>query len=94
MVVDDEVEQVYVARQPRGSGVADTLMAHAERRIAEAGHSSAWLAVVAGNDRARRFYERRGWEDEGLFDHQAVSERGPVRVPAHRYVKQLGEVSP
>ena len=29
------------------------------------GTTSAWLAVVVGNARARRFYEKRGWRDEG-----------------------------
>jgi GNAT superfamily N-acetyltransferase len=89
MVVDDEIEQLYVAASHRGTGIADLLMEDAERQIAEAGHPVAWLAVVAGNARARRFYERRGWSDDGLFDHRAPSDRGPVTVPAHRYVKRL-----
>jgi ribosomal protein S18 acetylase RimI-like enzyme len=89
MVVDDEVEQVYVASRHRGTGVADLLMVEAERQIAAAGHPTAWLAVVAGNARARRFYERRGWRDGGPFDYQAASDRGPIPVPSHRYVKAL-----
>ncbi|WP_433436526.1 N-acetyltransferase family protein [Nonomuraea sp. CA-141351] len=87
MVVEDEVEQVYVARQHRGTAVATALLAEAERLVAANGHERAWLAVVAGNARARRFYERNGWVDEGLFDHLAPSETGPIVVPAHRYVK-------
>jgi GNAT superfamily N-acetyltransferase len=89
MIVADEVEQMYVAARHRGHGVADLLMEDAERQIAAAGHGVAWLAVVAGNARARRFYERRGWSDDGLFEHHAPSERGPVLVPAHRYVKRV-----
>lgn len=89
MVVGDEVEQVYVAADARGSGVADLLMDDAERQVRDAGHTTAWLAVVAGNARARRFYERRGWADAGLFDYAAATDRGPVPVPSHRYVKQL-----
>jgi GNAT superfamily N-acetyltransferase len=53
MVVGDEVEQVYVAAPHRGTGVADMLMAEAERRVGRNGHATAWLAVVAGNARAR-----------------------------------------
>ncbi|TDD12051.1 GNAT family N-acetyltransferase [Nonomuraea deserti] len=90
MVVEDEVEQVYVARRHRGTEVATALLAEAERRVAANGHRRAWLAVVAGNVRARRFYDRKGWVDEGLFDHLAPSAAGPVTVPAHRYVKVLG----
>jgi GNAT superfamily N-acetyltransferase len=48
MVVDNEVEQVYVSVLHRGKGVADMVMADAEQRIRDAGYSSAWLAVVAG----------------------------------------------
>jgi GNAT superfamily N-acetyltransferase len=90
MVVDDEVEQVYVSREHRGSGVAAVLLAEAERLVRVNGHQRAWLAVVAGNTRARNFYERNGWIDEGLFDYPAAGGDEPISVPAHRYVKRLG----
>jgi ribosomal protein S18 acetylase RimI-like enzyme len=89
MVVDDEVEQVYVATAHRGTAVAAMLLAEAERLVQAGGHERAWLAVVAGNARARRFYERNGWVDEGLFDHRPEGPDGPIHVPAHRYVKRL-----
>ncbi|MCP2246876.1 GNAT family N-acetyltransferase [Lentzea aerocolonigenes] len=89
MVVGDEVEQVYVSADHRGSGVARALLAAAEQEVAANGHASAWLAVVAGNVRARRFYERQGWTDEGLFGHQAPHPDGPIPVPAHRYTKAV-----
>ena len=89
MVVDDEVEQVYVSSAHRGSGVAHALIAEAERHVKANGHDQAWLALVAGNGRARAFYERAGWEDEGPFDYAAATERGPITVPCHRYTKKL-----
>jgi ribosomal protein S18 acetylase RimI-like enzyme len=89
MVVDDEVEQVYVSTEHRGSGVATLLLAGAERRVAGAGHRRAWLAVVPGNVRARRFYERCGWSDEGRFDYAAAVPGGTIAVPCHRYVKPV-----
>jgi GNAT superfamily N-acetyltransferase len=89
MLDGDEVEQVYVAARYRGRGVADALMADAERRTREAGFDRAWLAVVAGNDRARRFYERRGWVDEGPIVYLAPGRDRPIEVPAHRYAKAL-----
>ena len=89
MVVDDEVEQVYVSAAHRGSGVADALLREAERLVGAAGHRTAWLAVVAGNARARRFYDRNGWSDGGLFDHRAPVGDGSITVPAHRYVKDV-----
>jgi ribosomal protein S18 acetylase RimI-like enzyme len=89
MIVDNEVEQNYVSALHRGEGVADLLMADAERRIKDAGYSSAWLAVVAGNARARGFYERCGWSDGGQFEYAAAGDYGPIPVPSHRYLKDL-----
>ena len=88
MVVHAEIEQVYVARPHRGTGVADVLVAEAERLIGDAGHTRR-VARRRCRNRARRFYERRGWSDHGLFDYQAASDRGPIPVPSHRYVKEL-----
>ncbi|WP_433755436.1 N-acetyltransferase family protein [Nocardia sp. CA-135398] len=93
MTLDDEVDQVYLSRRHRGTGIAATLLEAAEQRIRAGGYSRAWLAVVPGNTRARAFYARNGWIDEGLFSHQAPGPDGPVSVPAHRYVKQF-DLSP
>jgi len=90
MVVDDEVEQVYVSQDHRGSGIAAALLTEAERLVAANGHGLAWLAVAPGNARARHFYERSGWVDEGLFDYPASTATGPIALPCHRYVKRVG----
>jgi GNAT superfamily N-acetyltransferase len=87
-VHDDEVEQLYVAAEARGRGVADRLLDHAEHAIAE-GHDRAWLAVVAANQRARAFYARRGWADAGPLAYQARTGSGPVTVTVHRYEKRV-----
>ncbi|MDG4822574.1 GNAT family N-acetyltransferase [Asanoa sp. WMMD1127] len=89
MVVEDEVEQVYVSSAHRGSGVAAVLLAEAERLVAAEGYGEAWLAVAPGNARARHFYERSGWSDAGLFDYPAQTADGPLPVPCHRYVKPV-----
>jgi GNAT superfamily N-acetyltransferase len=83
-VVGDEVEEVYVAPAARGSGVAAALLAHAESVVAERA-DVAWLAVVAGNARARRFYERQGWHDAGPITYQAEVDGGRFDVPCRRY---------
>lgn len=73
----------------RRSGIADALLDHGETVI-RAGFDRAWLAVVAGNARARRFYERNGWSDTGAFDYPAFGPDGvPIAVPARRYEKRL-----
>jgi ribosomal protein S18 acetylase RimI-like enzyme len=85
----DEVEQVYVDAGARGSGVADALLANAESIVGQR-FDRAWLAVVAGNARARRFYERRGWTNGGEFDTQApMPGGGTIAVPALRYEKRV-----
>lgn len=96
VVVDGcEVEQLYVEARWRGSGLAAWLLSAAEQQIEAAGDDSAWLAVAPGNDRARRFYERCGWVDDGAFDNIAeISDSATMRVPCRRYVKQLQEVRP
>jgi len=90
MVVADEVEQVYVDSGHRGTGLASALLDEAERLVAAGGHARAWLAVVPGNARARRFYERRGWRDDGGFEYAATAATGSVPVPCRRYVKDVG----
>jgi len=91
MVVDDEVEQVYVSTRHRGTGVAGVLLSEAERLVEVNGHPRAWLAVAVGNSRARRFYERNGWTDEGRFDYAAEGPAGPIAVACHRFVKRVAE---
>ncbi len=89
VVVDAEVEQLFVAPPHRGSGVAALLLDEAERQVASTGHDEAWLAVVAGNARARRFYQRRGWSDGGALPYE-VSAGGTTYVsPCRRYLKQV-----
>ena len=87
MVHNDELEQIYVAEAARGSGVAAALLRHAESEIGER-FDMAWLAVVAGNTRARRFYDRNGWRDAGVFEHEAPIEGGSIPLAAHRYEKK------
>ncbi len=89
MVVGDEVEQVYVSSAHRGSGVADVLLTEAEHQVAAAGHAEAWLAVVEGNARARRFYERRGWRDGGVLPYEVTSGGTTYVSPCRRYVKPV-----
>lgn len=91
VVADDELEQIYVDAAARGTGVAGKLLQQAEREIRSAGHRKAWLAVVAGNGRARAFYARLGWRDAGPFDYLAETDDGPLAVPCHRYEIDLAD---
>jgi ribosomal protein S18 acetylase RimI-like enzyme len=91
VVKDNEVEQIFVDRAARGTGVAAMLLRKGESEIRRAGHRRAWLAVVAGNQRARSFYSRLGWRDSGPFTYMAETEAGPFAVPSHRYEIDLAD---
>ena len=91
VVHDDEVDQLFVDRSARGTGVATALLRRAEDAIRAAGHRVAWLAVVPGNDRARAFYSREGWRDAGTFVLPADTADGTIDVPSHRYEIDLVE---
>lgn len=89
MVVGDEVEQVFVAREARGTGVAARLLDDAVARVAAGGHEVAWLAVVDGNARARRFYARHGWRDEGDLPYEVLAGGRTYVSPCRRYVRDV-----
>jgi GNAT superfamily N-acetyltransferase len=54
-----------------GTGLAHLLHTHAINQLRDWGYPEAILWVVAENGRARRFYEREGWQPAGgtLVDH-------------------------
>jgi len=89
VTADDEIEQLYVASGHRGTGIAGALLQHGETVIAGE-YRRAFLAVVTGNTRARRFYERHGWHDAGPFEYHAWTTAGErLAVPCRRYEKAL-----
>lgn len=93
-VVGDELEQVYVAGNVRGTGVATMLLRHGERIVGSTGFDRAWLAVAAGNYRARRFYEREGWTDAGPLEYLAHTAAGAIPVSVRRYERALSSAQP
>jgi GNAT superfamily N-acetyltransferase len=60
------VSVLAAAADAEGSGVGRALMAHAGQWTARRGLTLMTLNVFAGNARARRFYDRNGWEVEML----------------------------
>ena len=91
MVHEDEIEQIYVDERARGTGVATALLEHGRHQILDRSDGRfevAWLAVAAGNGRARRFYERNGWTDGGPLDYAAHIDGGTIIVPTRRYEKR------
>ena len=89
IVKDDELYQLYVSAQARGSGVAAALIADAETRLVKAGVDTAWLACAIGNGRAARFYEKCGWHRAATMYYHAETSRGPFVLQVWRYEKPL-----
>jgi ribosomal protein S18 acetylase RimI-like enzyme len=56
------VHDLYVAPAWRDAGVGGRLLDAAERALADAGADVLAVEAMAGNDGARRLYERRGYE--------------------------------
>ncbi len=86
---DDELDQLYVAADARGAGVAAALVADAEERLSAAGHDVAWLACAIGNDRAARFYDKSGWTRAGEVTIELDTPEGTFPLNVWRYVKDL-----
>lgn len=82
-----EVWAFYLHPDVWGSGLADELITYTEERLRAEGFDIAVLWVLDDNPRARRFYERHGWEATGIsadFDEYCE-----VRVPEVEYRKEL-----
>jgi len=85
----DELYQLFVSTQARGTGAAAALLADGEARLAAAGFRIAWLACAIGNDRAARFYEKHGWHLARVFTSHLETVNGTFDLDVWRYEKLL-----
>ena len=86
---EDELFQLYVLPQARGTGLAQALLDDAERQLGAQGVASAWLACAVGNDRAAKFYEKCGWQRVRTGIEEMEMPDGPFPLEVWRYEKQL-----
>jgi ribosomal protein S18 acetylase RimI-like enzyme len=93
VVKGDELYQLFVAAQARGTGVAAALMADGEALLAQSGVETAWLACAIGNERAARFYEKCGWNRTGTMTNEAETSEGTFLLQVWRYEKRLPPVN-
>jgi GNAT superfamily N-acetyltransferase len=63
-----EVNAIYLLAEAWGRGLGRLLMAEAVRQLA-ARYEQATLWVLDSNDRARQFYARNGWAEDGSVKH-------------------------
>lgn len=85
----DELYQLYVSAEARGSGVAAALIADAEAQLSANDVTVAWLACAIGNARAAAFYEKCGWRRTETFVYDAETATGKFPLEVWRYEKVL-----
>ena len=62
-----ELRQLYVIEEVKGQGVAQALMEWVIERARDRRADHLYLSVFTDNHRARRFYEKYGFEPEGTY---------------------------
>lgn len=68
-----ELRRLYLRGSAHGRGIADELMRWALREATARGAQEIVLSVYVDNHRARRFYERYGFETVGKYDFMVGS---------------------
>ena len=89
----DELYQLYVSRDARGSGAARMLLSDGEHRLAGLGIQVAWLACAIGNERAAKFYEKSGWHRIGIMTSKLPTPDGIFPLDVWRYEKDLSALA-
>ncbi len=64
------LDDLWVAREKRGRGVGQRLLAQAEAEMIAHGHETLRLRVALSNARAIGFYRRHGWQIGRAFPHE------------------------
>ena len=89
VVTEDEIDQLFVAPEARGTGLAEALLADGEARLAASGIREAHLLCLPENRRAVSFYERMGWTDHGVSVRTVEIEAGGFPLPVSVFRKTL-----
>lgn len=85
----DELYQLYLSAEARGTGAAAALLADSEERFLAQGFRNVWLACAVGNERAARFYEKSGWRRTRTEKIEVDTSAGPFPLEIWRFEKGL-----
>ena len=83
---DGELYAIYALPEAWGTGAGAALMQAGLDAMRSAGYRDAVLYVLDDNPRARRFYEREGWEPDGRTKREELLD---VEVTEVRYRRSL-----
>jgi GNAT superfamily N-acetyltransferase len=86
---DNRVDQIYVAADAHGSGLAAALLANGVARLGAAGFTVAKLDCADGNARAAHFYAREGWRRRGIEVATVETAEGPFPLRVIVFEKAL-----
>lgn len=78
-----ELRRLYLRSSAHGRGIADELMKWALEEAAARGAHELVLSVYVDNHRARRFYERYGFEAVGRYDFMVGSQADEDLILRH-----------
>jgi GNAT superfamily N-acetyltransferase len=70
MTREEWVNDLWVRKDARRTGIGGRLLAEAEREIRSRGHGTFRLRVVKSNTRAVQFYQNQGWIIHREFPHE------------------------
>jgi GNAT superfamily N-acetyltransferase len=86
---NDELNQLFVSPQARGTGAAAALVKDAEDRLRAAGTTTAHLDCLKENTAAIRFYEKMGWTAQGVQPATLDTSAGPFALDCIVFTKTL-----
>jgi GNAT superfamily N-acetyltransferase len=81
-----ELWGIYAHPDAWSTGVGHRLLTAVERELRDAGHETAYLWVLDGNERASTFYERHGWHADGGMK---IDRRPGLELRELRHVTRL-----
>jgi ribosomal protein S18 acetylase RimI-like enzyme len=84
-----EINQLFVAAEARGTGLAVQLLQDGENRIARTGRREAVLDCHPHNHRAMKFYMAQGWRQSGIDMVDFETEAGPFPLQNMQFRKRL-----
>ena len=68
----DWIDDLWISKAERRSGIGSRLLQIAEQKIATRGHQQARLRLVAENTIALKFYTKNGWQQVRHFPHEKL----------------------
>lgn len=87
-LAEGQLYALYLRPEFWGRGLGRSLHDKVVEDLAAAGNDSAVLWVLSTNERAKNFYVRQGWADDGVSQTETIDE-GRVTLEERRFRRRL-----